>query len=56
MSLVKTQRRAKTRMKASTSLFADEEISAARFFASYYTNFLLGMGVAILGCRRGSGE
>lgn len=56
MKLAKTQRRAKTRMKASTSLFADEEISAARFFASYYTNFLIGMGVAVLGYKRGSEE
>jgi hypothetical protein len=56
MSLAKTQRRAKTRMKASTDKFSNEEISVARFFASYYTNFLLGMGVAVLGYKRGSEE
>jgi hypothetical protein len=56
MSLAKTQRRAKTRMKESTARFSKEEISAARFFASYYTNFLIGMGVAVLGYKRGSEE
>lgn len=49
MNAVKIQKKAKSRMKASTSSFADEEIGAVRFFASYYSNFLIGLGVAFLG-------
>lgn len=39
-------------MKKSTGLLCQEEIGMARFFASYYSNFALGMGVALFGYKR----
>lgn len=56
MKLAKIQRRAKNRMKKSTDLLCKDEIGMARFAMSYYSNFALGMGVALLGYKRGSEE
>lgn len=56
MKLAKIQRRAKNRMKSSTTDFADRQISSARFFASYYSNFLLGFGISLIGYKRGVEE
>lgn len=56
MKLVKIQRRARNRMKASTSMLAEDDIGVARFVATYYSNFALGLGVALLGYKRESGE
>lgn len=56
MKLAKIQRGAKNRMKSSTAEFADSQISPARFFASYYSNFALGLGISLLGYKRGVEE
>lgn len=51
-SLTKIQRRAKNRMKSSTDAFSQDRIGTARFLVTYYANFAVGMGAAVLGYRR----
>ena len=53
MNWVKIQRRARSRMKDCTGSFSEDRIGAARFVATYYSNFLIGMGASVLGSRGG---
>lgn len=53
MNWTKLQRRAGNRMKESTYLLSDGQIGMARFVSIYYANFVLGMGVSVLGTRWG---
>lgn len=39
-------------MKNSVGSFSEDRIGAARFFATYYSNFLIGMSASVLGTRR----
>jgi hypothetical protein len=51
--ILKIQRSAKNRMKSSVGKFADGDVSAVRFFATYYTNFLAGLALTALPERAG---